>query len=174
MKTFIAVSAVAWACLSQATAFGQGYYTRADEKARGGYRPYTVRSYSRQAYSHAQALQHYSKSDTAAIPKETVVEHVGEVRRGIDATKKELSKLEPTVKDDKTALDLITGIRAHLAKVSDHCSMLDAEYARSKIEGAKVASCCADMVKDLAAADKLHDQLLKHLKIAVPEEHHTK
>ena len=172
MKTIVAFAVTVLVCLSQGAAFGQNI--RADQKPLGSsYRPYTARTYQRHALNHAQVLQYYGKSHTT-IPKETAQEHATAVRHNLDLTTKELAKLEPQIKDDKEAQKLVEGIKAHQAKASEHCGMLETECAKHEGDGVKIAGCCADMAKELKAADELHDKLMKHLGYAVPMEHKEK
>ena len=143
-------------------------YKRADHKITGdAYRPYTARTYQRHAINHAQTLGHYGRTHTA-VPVETAKEHGTEIRRNLEAAKKEVAKLTPEVKDDKVALELLADIQAHHTKAIAACDMLDAACAKPSPAGVEIANCCADMVKELQAADELHDKLMQHLGVPPP------
>lgn len=149
-------------------------YKRADHKITGdAYRPYTARTYQRHAINHAQTLGHYGRTHTA-VPVETAKEHATEIRRNLEATKKELAKLTPEIKDDKVALELLAGIQAHHAKATAACDILDAASAKPSPEGVTIANCCTDMVKELQAADELHDKLMQHLGVPPPAQQKQK
>jgi hypothetical protein len=139
-------------------------YKRADHKF---YRPQTARTYQRHAINHAQTLRNYGQSNVT-VPVETAKEHATEIRRNLNATQKELAKLAPEVKNDKVARELLTQIRSHHSKAAAACDMLDAVCAKASPEGVAIANCCTDMVTELQAADRLHDQLMQHLGVAVP------
>ena len=137
------------------------------------YRPLTARTYQRQAINHAQVLNYYGRSNST-VPTETAQEHAVEVRRNLTSSQKEISKLKTELKDDAEAQKLIAQIEDHNKKAVEHCGMLDAECAKQAPQGTAVSSCCADMLKELQAADAAHEQLLKHLKISVHAEHSKK
>lgn len=173
MKT-LALLLVGLAILTTGNVAVAQSYKRADHKITGdAYRPYTARTYQRHAINHAQVLGHYGRTHTA-VPVETAKEHATEIRRNLEATQKELAKLSPEIKDDKVALDLIAGIQAHHAKATEACDMLDAECAKPSPEGVTLAHCCTDMVKELQAADELHDKLMQHLGVPVPAQQKAK
>ncbi len=149
------------------------YNFRADRKAMPqNYRPYTAHSYSSNAVSHAQALQHYGQSHETVSP-ETVKEHTTALQQNLDAFTKEIDKLAKESINDPDAVKLIASIRAHQKKAAEHCGMAEAECAKHEVKGSALSNCCTDMLKELRAAHEDHSKLLKHLKIALPGVHPT-
>lgn len=146
------------------------YNFRADRKALPqNYRPHTARTYSGSALGHAQALQHYGKT-LETISPETAKEHVVGVRQNLDAFTKEIDKLAKESANDPEAKKLIASIRDHQKKAAEHCGMAETECAKHEVKGSMLSNCCTDMVKELRAAHEGHEKLLKHLKIALPDE----
>lgn len=131
------------------------------------YRPQTYRSYHQGAIRHSQVVQQYAQQHKV-VPLETAKEHAGEVRRNLESAKKELAKLAPEIKKDAVATKLLGEIQAHHAKALEVCHMLDTECAKHNPEGVVLSGCCGDMLKELKAADELHEKLLKHLKYEEP------
>ena len=131
------------------------------------YRPQSARTYHGSTVRHAEVLQQYAQQHKT-IPADTAKEHAGEIRRNLEASKKELAKLGPEIKSDAVATKLLTEIQGHHAKALEACHMLDTECAKHNPEGVVLSGCCGDMLKELKAADELHEKLLKHLKYQEP------
>lgn len=134
---------------------------RADRKITGDYfRPHTASSYQRSAISHAESLNYYGQR-YSQIPKETVKEHAGEIKRNLEAAKKEYAKLGNEAKGNKA-------VEQHLAKINEHHAKA-AEMA-NKLEscetGAECAGCCGDIEKELKAAEAENEKLKKTLGIS--------
>lgn len=168
----IAMSALSailcWGISTSIFAQGGGMDFSAGRKITGSvYRPESARIYHSSTIRHAEVLQQYS-AQHKAIPADTAKEHAGEIRRNLEASKKELAKLAPEIKGDAVATKLLTEIQAHHAKSLEVCHMLDTECAKHNPDGVVLSGCCGDMLKELKAADELHEKLLKHLKYEEP------
>lgn len=118
--------------------------------------------YRQHAANHVEVLRHYA-GQQVPIPADVAKEHVVEVRRNLDKSFAELEKIEGDLKNDKSAQSLLASIKAIHKNADEACKMLETECAKQAVEGAQVADCCTDMLKQLEAATVLHDQLLKHL-----------
>lgn len=137
----------------------------AGSKIRGdAYREGSAQSYSRAAYGHAEALNDYSRS-YSYIPTDTAKEHTEEVKRNVTAAKKELTKLGPAAKNDKTVAKHVDTLNAHYDKVLEHCKTMEGECAKDdKADSAKVGDCCKSMTDSLKSADAEQKKLGEHLK----------
>lgn len=158
--------------VAESRASAQSYRAMYNPSAAGNlggtsYRPYTARTYSRQAINNAQVLQHYGRS-SESIAQDTAQEHAVEIRRNVDNFSKEIAKLPKEYENDAEAKKLIVEIREHQKQAALHCGMLETECAKQLASGGKVAACCTDMLTHLQAADAAHEKLMKHLGIALP------
>jgi len=137
----------------------------AGSKIRGdAYREWSAQSYGRAAYSHAEALDEYSRR-YSYIPADTAKEHAAEVKRNVTAAKKELTKLSPAAKQDKTVAKHVDALNAQYDKVLEHCSTMEGECAKEdKADAGKVSNCCASMTESLKAAEAEHKKLNEQLK----------
>jgi hypothetical protein len=143
----------------------QDLSTRADRKITGEYfRPHTASSYQRSAISHVETLNYYGQR-YSQLPSETVMEHTSEIKRNLDSAKKEYSKLGKEAKGNKA-------VEQHLAKINEH--QAKANELVGKIEksesGKECAQHCADLEKELKAAEAENDKLKKTLGIGPKEE----
>lgn len=126
--------------------------------------PYTggTQMYRQHAANHVEVLRHYAEQKTP-IPADVAKEHATEIRRNLNKSFADLEKVSVDLKNDKAAQALLSSIKAIHKNADEVCTMLETECLKNVVEGAKVADCCSDMVKQLEAATLLHDQLLKHL-----------
>ncbi len=132
--------------------------TRADRKITGEYfRPYSGSTYHRGAIMHAETLDYYGRRYTR-LPAETAKEHVAEIRRNLNAAKKEFSKLEEEAKGNKKLETQLKAIQEHQAKAEEMCVKLE----KGTTEGKTVADCCQSIAKELKAAEAENEKL-KHL-----------
>ena len=135
----------------------------AGSKARGDiYSFYGSSTYTRHARDHARLLYQFGQT-REAIPKETVQQHVAEVRRNVDAAKKELAKLKKAKSDDKNVQKHIAVVENHFAKCEEMCKMADAAGAKDKPDAKAISDCCATMSRELDAAHAEHEKLMKTL-----------
>lgn len=169
MKSFItSVAFAAVVTLISSTAMAQapsraGY--NLDPRITGyTFGPYTggTQLYRRHAANHVEVLRHYAEQKTP-IPADVAKEHATEIRRNLNKSFADLEKVSVELKDDKAAQALLSSIKAIHKNADEVCTMLETECLKNVVDGAKVADCCSDMVKQLEAATLLHDQLLKHL-----------
>lgn len=157
-KMFVLVAAAA--CLSGLSQFAsaEDLSTRADRKITGEYfRPYSGSTYHRGAIMHAETLDYYGRRYTR-LPAETAKEHVAEIRRNLNAAKKEFSKLEEEAKGNKKLETQLKAIQEHQAKAEEMCVKLE----KGTTEGKTVADCCQSIAKELKAAEAENEKL-KHL-----------
>lgn len=139
-------------------ASAQELSNRADRKITGEYfRPYTGSAYHQGAIRHAEALNYYARH-YHHVPKETVTEHAAEIRRNLDAAKKEFCKLEKEAKGDKRVQAHLKIIQQHQAKADEMCAKLE-KGADSQV----ISSCCTDIIKEIKAAEAENEKLKKTL-----------
>jgi hypothetical protein len=138
---------------------------RADRKITGEYfRPHTASSYQRSAVSHAETLNYYGQR-YSQLPSETVKEHAGEIKRNLDAAKKEYSKLGKEAKGNKAVEQHLAKINEHQAKASELAGKLE-----TSASGKECAEHCAAIEKELKAAEAENDKLKKTLGLGPKEE----
>lgn len=155
------VGAAALAAMMFAPQFspGQELSNRADRKITGEYfRPHSASTYQRNAVSHAETLNYYGRR-YSQVPAETAKEHAAEIRRNLNAAKKEYAKLGKEAKGNKKVQEHLAIIQQHQAKAEAMCDELEKEAT----EGTTIAACCADIAKELKAAEAENDKLLKTL-----------
>ncbi|HWB13454.1 MAG TPA: hypothetical protein VG826_29790 [Pirellulales bacterium] len=139
----------------------QDLSNRADRKITGEYfRPHTASSYQRSAISHAETLSYYGQR-YSQLPAETVKEHASEINRNLDAAKKEYAKLDKEAQGNKA-------IDQHLAKINEHHARAAALAGKLETSehGPEWAQCCADIEKELKAAEAENEKLKKTLDTA--------
>lgn len=153
------------------TAMGQANPAHQNVAGRG-YRPPTARTYQRTAREHAGALNYYGKT-YKALPKETVQEHLAEVKRNVEAAQKEFSKVDAETKKDPEVVKSLKIIHDHHAKALEMCKMAEGESVKDITDTAKLCECCEGMQKELEAAEAEHAKMMKHLKME-PLDAHTK
>ncbi|HVA49668.1 MAG TPA: hypothetical protein VNH11_25100 [Pirellulales bacterium] len=103
---------------------GQELSSRADRKITGQYfRPNTASTYQRGAISHAEALDYYGRR-YSQIPAETAKEHAAEIRRNLNAAKKEYAKLDKEAKGNKHVEAHLKAIQEHHAKAEEMCEIV--------------------------------------------------
>lgn len=157
IKRIILVAALA-VPLFAVCASAQELSNRADRKITGQYfRPYTGSTYHQGAIRHAEALNYYGRH-YSQVPKETVKEHAGEIRRNLDAAKKEFSKLEKEAKNNKQVQEHLKIIQAHQAKAEEMCTKLE-----KATDSLTISTCCIDIAKELKAAEGENEKLKKTL-----------
>ncbi|HWB14060.1 MAG TPA: hypothetical protein VG826_32840 [Pirellulales bacterium] len=147
------------------TVVAQDLSNRADRKITGEYfRPHTASSYQRSAITHSEALNYYGQR-YSQLPSETVKEHTGEIKRTLDAAKKEYTKLGKEAKGNKA-------VEQHLAKINEpHTKASEiAEKLETAQTGSECAEHCAALEKELKAAEAANEKLEKTLGIGAKEE----
>lgn len=132
-----------------------------------GYRPSMTYSYQQSARAHAQALSSQSR-DVKTLDPQTAKEHVAEVKRNIEASKKELAKIDPTAAKNAEILQHVEAMKKHYEAAEKCCVDAEKQITDDPKE-AELASCCADMDKHLAAAEAEHKKLLDLLHIELPK-----
>lgn len=134
---------------------------RADRKITGEYfRPHTASAYRRGAIQHAEALDYYGRR-YSTVPSETTREHASEINRNLGAAKKELSKLGKEAGAKKTIAACLKAIEGHEAKAAELAKQLEDESADAET----IAACCANIVKELKAAELENEKLKNALGI---------
>jgi hypothetical protein len=165
-KTAVTVMfGVASALLSLA-AFAQNIDYSAGRKMSGSvYRPHSASTYQRHARSHARVLNHYGRRHEA-VPKDTAKEHVAEIRRNLNAAKKEVAKLEKDkqLKDNKQIQEQVAKVQQHHAKASEICDTLEQACAQQgDTDSVVICECCTGIYQELEAAETEHDKLKEML-----------
>lgn len=145
-------------------ASAQDLSTRADRKITGEYfRPYSASTYNQGAISHAETLDYYGRR-YSQIPAETAKEHAAEIRRNLNASKKEYAKLEKEAKGNKQVQAHLKAIQEHQAKAEAMCDKLE----EAATDGKTIAACCQDISKELKAAEAENEKLKKTLGVDKP------
>lgn len=166
LRTIVFVVAAANVLGLGQPASAQDLSTRADRKITGEYfRPYSASTYNRGAISHAETLDYYGRR-YSQIPAETAKEHAAEIRRNLNASKKEYAKLEKEAKGNKKVQEHLKTIQTHQAKAEAMCDELD----QAATDGKTIAACCQDISKELKAAEAENEKLKQTLGVAKPGE----
>ncbi|QDT52749.1 hypothetical protein Pan44_07610 [Caulifigura coniformis] len=132
-----------------------------------GYRPSMTYSYQQSARSHAQALSSQGQTVKQLDPQ-TAREHVAEVKKNVESSKKELAKIDQTAAKNAEIVQHIDAMKKHYEAAEKCC--VDAEkHITDDPKEAELASCCADMDKHLAAAEAEHKKLMELLHIELPK-----
>jgi hypothetical protein len=165
MNKRILSGACALALLAAAPALAQNAVRSAGEKITfQAYREWSAAAYGNAAYHNAAALNEYARN-YSYIPYETAQEHAGEVRRNVTAAKKEVSKLAPAAKTNKTLARHVETIQGHYDKALEHTTALEKESAKNdKADTKKLAESASGMTESLKAAEAEHKKLSEHLK----------
>jgi hypothetical protein len=165
MHKRLVLSGCAVLLLAAIPALAQNSIRSAGSKISGSaFREWSAHSYRTSAYGHATALDEYSRTYTH-IPEDTAKEHAGEIRRNVMAVKKEMEKLAPQAKTDKTLAKHIDTINAKYDKVLADCTVVETEAAKGeKADHKKVTDASARMAADLKTAEADHKTLASHLK----------
>lgn len=128
-----------------------------------GYRPHVSRMYGRQATEGARVLYHYGQ---VQVDKPTATAEIANVTTNISKAQAELAKLakDPTASED--VKKTVAEIQALYTKATEHCDMMKEHLDKNeKPESLAFCECCSDAYRDLLAAQKKHDELLKSMGI---------
>jgi hypothetical protein len=138
----------------------QGLSERADRKITGQYYlPHSASAYQRAAMEHARALNYYGQN-YKSVPKEVTQQHLSEIKRNVDAGKKELAKLKPEAAKDKKLQKPLAAMEAHLAKCDEYCRMLTDEAGKRDGSDSKaICDCCEKIESELQAAEAENDKV---------------
>jgi hypothetical protein len=176
MKKFLSLALVAMAVASLGLAETALAQRDAGSKIQGNYNFYSGsagRTYQRHAYDHSRVLNSYA-SGNERVPKAVAQEHAKAIRQNVESSKKAYSRLSEAAKKDAAAAKHLADIHAAHAKVLAMCDMLDAECMKAEGDSVTICKCCADIEKDLKAADEAHDKLMKQLKLEEPKSSDSK
>ena len=140
---------------------------RADRKITGQYfLPHSTSAYQRAAREHAKVLNYYGQN-YKSVPKEITQQHVAEVKRNVDAAKKELAKLKTEAAKDKKLQKPLAAMEGHLAKCEDLCQMLTDETAKpGGSDSEAICDCCQKIEDELTAAEAENDKIKEQLGVA--------
>ncbi|HET6879453.1 MAG TPA: hypothetical protein VFI31_04840 [Pirellulales bacterium] len=164
-----------WTALTIAAVFfsvhrstdAQDLSARADRKITGQYYlPHSTSAYHRSAREHARALNYYGQN-YKAVPKEITQQHVAEVKRNVDAAKKELAKLKTEAAKDKKLQKPLAAMQAHLDKCEEYCQMLTDEAGKAGgSDNEAICDCCQKLENELEAAEAENDKIKAQLGVA--------
>lgn len=129
-----------------------------------GYRPRSAATYQQAARTHAQALDAYGRT-SQQLPKATVQEHLSEIQRNLDASRKELDKLGDDLANHPELKPHLDAIRKHHEAAAKMCEQIGAAASGDTVDTAAVCECCVSIESELKAAEKEHNALLKKLGI---------
>ncbi len=149
------------------SAQAQNAASQARGDAHGNYEfeAHRVQTHQMHARDYAEIVFQQSQIKTP-LPPEEAVEYVGSVKQSIASANKALDKLQAAHPKDEAVQKSAENIKKFHKSALAHCDMCESA-CKKPAEGNKtvVAKCCADMVKDLDAAQAETGKLMKHLKI---------
>lgn len=130
----------------------------------GGYRPLSAYTYSQAASLHAQALNSYSGVEQ--LPAETAQEHLKEISRNLEASSKELKKLDAaTAQNAPDVHQLAQTIQEHYTAAQKSAQMAQQEITQTGKASITGNPNYSTMTHHLNAAASAHRQMLKTLGI---------
>ncbi len=143
---------------------------RADSKITGeAYRLHSSQSYGRSARDSARVLYGYGRG-MEAIPRDLAQEHVAAIRQNVQSAGKQVAKVKAAHPEDKDVQRLAKQVEDHYAQVAKLCDMLDKTAGGEHADHVKLCECCVGINKELTAADKAHEELMKKLKVPALED----
>ena len=165
-KILVAVGTVAFLATAVAFAAQKPSYLDAGAKMRGefgrGFRPHTAKTYTWQARTNASVLYHYGQQ-YPQLPPATAQEHVREIRRNLDAARKEYAKIGSGLSQEMELKPHIDAIDKRLAAADKVCRMLEQHVTAGALNRQTMCAHCADLTKELKALEAEHDALMKKL-----------
>jgi septation ring formation regulator EzrA len=91
--------------------------------------------------------------------------HAGEIRENVESSQRSYSMLKKATADNKPVQEQLDTIEKHhkaamaaIDKLDEHCSKDEAQHG-------DVGACCAEIHKELAAAEEAASKLMKELKL---------
>ena len=137
---------------------------------KNGYRPMTSRAYQSSARFHAQALNSYGTT-IKEVPVETAREHLSQVKAGVAAVKKEISKIDAETATKAGITENLAKLKTQLADCEKTCSLTEKAITDDKVDSVAVCSHCASLEKQLKAIQVEEAAMLKKMGIELPDAH---
>jgi hypothetical protein len=88
----------------------------------------------------------------------------------LKSAQKPVAKVKTAHPQDKDVQRIAKQVEEHYAQVAMLCDMIDKNVASDKADHVKLCECCVGIHKELSAAEKAHDELMKTLKVPPLEE----
>lgn len=135
----------------------------AGRKIRDGGVAHGVQMYQRHAQDYSHMLYYHGQGTTPLNPGQAQ-QYVGGIKKNVELSGKALKSVQAAHPNDAQVKKSAEQIETHLAKVSQHCDMLDKECQKANADGVKICDCCVDIDQELKAAQEATGSLLKHIK----------
>ena len=133
----------------------------------GGYRPLSAWSYRNAARIQAQALNAYGEACPQVAPG-TAKEHLAEIQRNLDASAKELERFSAEAAQQADVKQHVDKIREHQSAALAKCGEMEQAIGKETVDCAALCACCANIDKELKAAEREHRKLLEKIGIPTP------
>jgi hypothetical protein len=133
----------------------------------GGYRPWSAWTYTNSARTHVDTLAAYG-NHAQQLPAATAQEHLTEIQRNLDASKKELAKLGNENAQEADIKQQVDSIEKHLASADKMCSMMEKNITKDGVASKEMCAHCLETSKELKAAESETLLLMKTLGIELP------
>lgn len=164
MKSFV-TALVACGLLAALPTTATAQIRGAASKVRGqDYHFYTGSTYNRHAIDHSGVLNYYSSAEQP-VPTDVAKQHSTAIRQNVESSRRSYSLLKKSTVDNKTAQQQLDTIEKHHKAALAAIDKLDACCAKDEAAHGEVGTCCADIHKELAAADEAATKLQKELKL---------
>lgn len=171
-RSLAVLSMCALVSLTAEIAFAQ---RDAGAKARGDYSGTFWSGSTKQSHARdrARVLYNYGRAQPQ-VARTTVQENTQAIRMNVQSATKDFHAIKDANADNKEVVKLIDSILKHHDSAMEMCAMLE-HKDETDADSKAVCDCCADMSKELHAAEKAAIQLGKMLKVKQlmdPAEHH--
>lgn len=133
----------------------------------GGYRPWSAWNYVNTARTNADTLSAYGQH-AQQLPAETAQEHLTEIQRNLESSKKELAKLGAEAAQEAGVHEQVASIEKHLTAAGKMCSMMEKTITKEGVATHEMCTHCMETSKELKAAEDETLKLMKTLGISPP------
>ncbi|MDX1962017.1 MAG: hypothetical protein SFX18_02615 [Pirellulales bacterium] len=156
-----AVAVALFVAAGSTFAQGEGF-----SKAKGNYGAGFQAGSTRQsaARGHARVIYNYGHGQPQ-VSRAIVKDNVQAIRSNLQGATKDFQALKEAHKDNAEVAKLVDSIVKHHNSALEKCDMVEGKGDGAELESSVVCDCCADMTKDLHAAEEAAAQLGKLLKI---------
>lgn len=171
-RSITVLSVCALVLLTAGSAFAQ---RDAGAKARGDYSGTFWSGSTKQSHARdrARVLYNYGRTQPQ-VARTTVQDNAQAIRMNVQSATKDFQAIKAAHADNKEVAKAIDSILKHHDSAMQMCAMLD-RNGDADPESKAVCDCCADMSKELQAAQEATTELGKMLKVKKlmdPVEHH--
>lgn len=135
----------------------------AGRKIRDGGVAHGAQMYQRHARDYSHMLYYHGQGAAPVNPAQAQ-QYVSGIKKNVELSGKALKSVQAAHPNDAQVKKSVEQIETHLAKVNQHCDMLDKECQKANADGVKICDCCVDIDQELKAAQEATGTLLKHVK----------